>query len=141
MVSGPSIWCPLHPFPFTHIIFLSFSFHAFFAFMFRHLTPFFLLRAQQSFARATVRPLACTRTLTTQASGCPGLDIEAWFTGCPCALAFPVIATTHTYRNAYGFGAVCHTPAWVKNLRRRKAETTHWQLLPTYRFSKAGTPG
>ena len=36
-----------------------------------------------SLARTTARPLARTRTRT-------------WFIGCPCALGFPCIATTHT---------------------------------------------
>ena len=33
----------------------------------------------------------------TQVSGRPGLDNEVGFIGCPCALGFSFIATTHTF--------------------------------------------
>ena len=32
---------------------------------------------------------------STQVSGRPGFDHGVWFNGCPCALGFPFITTTH----------------------------------------------
>ena len=74
----------------SHTSVSSFFFHVL-------LSSCFVISSFPLFARTSVLALACTCTSTTQFLGRPGLDNEVRLIGCPCALGFSFIATTHTF--------------------------------------------
>ena len=92
--SRPLHLVPSSSFPlFTHLWF-SLFFHVL-------LSSCLVISSLCSFARTLVPALVCVRallhTFSTQDSGRPGLYNEVGFIGCPCALGFSSIATTHLF--------------------------------------------
>ena len=88
---SPPFVSPFHSFPFTHL-FLFFLFVSSLA-----SCPFISLLSFFCAHNGLGLSLYAHIYLHTQVLGRPGLDNEVGFIGCPCALGFSFIATTHTF--------------------------------------------
>ena len=88
---SPPFGSPFHSFPFTHL-FLLFLFMSSLA-----SCPFISLLSFSCAHNGLGLSLYAHIYFYTQVLGRPGLDNEVGFIGCPCALGFSFIATTHTH--------------------------------------------